>query len=382
MLCFGAAPDSSDNLSLPGKQPSLPLLLGRRLNWGPFKAAIKGFLGMSLDKEGAENIIVMGLGEGEGSRTAGRWKREVLRTLAALLWFGGVAYCMSVVQIIGDERMIRSGLTSMTPLPDAGLDLVPHPQWWPKSAADLVLNSYVVISLIACILSARINRGGVNSVLIYVRRLLWLFGFCYLLRLLTLGGTTLPSSNTNCLFVKRSLLDYLTTGPLVLIGKAQTCTDKLFSGHTALATLLTWFWMATFWTKAARWQKFTARIYAFSHGSGVFIASMMCRHHYTVDVVLAIIIGTLVFHMYHLIIWVKEGYDLGHPYFTVRYGAGPTQVNGTEHQMVDTNSDSETDSDLPGPHAIRMKPRRAPRAARIAFSIVGWLEGMDLRTRA
>lgn len=335
---------------------------------------------MSLGKQATEGVLEMGL---EGSVAPARWKREVLRTLAAVLWFGGVAYCMSVVQIIGDERMIRSGLTTMTPLPDAGLDLLPHPSWWPKSAADLVLNSYVVISLLACILSARFNRAGPISVLIYVRRLLWLFGFCYFLRLLTLGGTTLPSSNPHCLFVKRALLDYLTTGPLVLIGRAQTCTDKLFSGHTALATLLTWFWLATFWTKAPRWQKFPARIYALCHGSAVFIASMMCRHHYTVDVVLAIIIATLVFHMYHLIIWVKEGYDRGHPYFTVRYGAGPTQVSGhgpEHHQMVNTSSDSDGDGELPGPPALRMKARRAPRAARIAFALVGWLEGLELRT--
>lgn len=307
------------------------------------------------------------------------WKRELGRTLAALLWFGVVAYLMSIVQIIGDERMIRSGLTEMTPLPDAGLDLVPHPDWWPKSAADLTLNSYVVISLIACCISAAMNGGGPVFVMIYVRRLLWLFGFCYFLRLMTLGGTTLPSSNTKCLFVKRAMLDYLTTGPLVLIGKAQTCTDKLFSGHTALATLLTWFWLATFWTKSPRTQKFVARIYAMSHGSGVFIASMMCRHHYTVDVVLAIIIATLVFHLYHLIIWVKEGYDRGHPYFTVRYGGGPSEVwrEGPAHQMVDTNSDSES-ADLPGPSGLA-KTKRAPRAARIAFSIVGWLEGLDLR---
>lgn len=308
----------------------------------------------------------------------------MLRTLAALLWFGGVAYVMSVVQIIGDERMIRSGLTNMTPLPDAGLDLVPHPSWWPKSAADLTLNSYVVVSLVACIISARQNKAGPVFVLIYVRRLLWLFGFCYLLRLFSLGGTTLPSSNTKCLFVKRRMVDYLTTGPLVLIGRAQTCTDKLFSGHTALTTLLTWFWFATFWTKSPRAHKIIARSYAGIHGSAVFIASMMCRHHYTVDVVLAIIIASLVFHVYHMIIWVKEGYDRGFPYFSVRYGGGPAQVCRTDsgHQMIEAMH-SDTESAL----AVKMSAvegggggKRAPRAARIAFALLGWLEGLDLRT--
>lgn len=364
MLCFG-----STNLSLlRGSGPSETLLTSSQ---SPKRPPHRPILTENYNM-GPE----MGI---SGEQRGKEWKRELARTLAALLWFGVVAYLMSVVQIIGDERMIRSGLTNMTPLPDAGLDLVPHPDWWPKSAADLTLNSYVVISLVACCISAALNGGGPVFVMIYVRRLLWLFGLCYFLRLMTLGGTTLPSSNTKCLFVKRTMLDYLTTGPLVLIGKAQTCTDKLFSGHTALATLLTWFWLATFWTKSPRIQKFVARIYAFIHGSGVFIASMMCRHHYTVDVVLAIIIASLVFHIYHLIIWVKEGYDRGHPYFTVRYGGGPSEVcrKGIAHQMVDTGSDSDS-ADLPGPSSS-IKPRRAPRAARIAFAIVGWLEGLDLR---
>ncbi len=312
----------------------------------------------------------------------GRWKRETLRTLASVIWFGIIAYCMSVVQIIGDERMIESGLTTMTPLPDAGLELLPHPSWWPKAAADLTLNSYALISLISCCISARINRAGFIFPIIYLRRMFWLFGFCYLLRLMTLGGTTLPSSNTKCLFVKRTFWDYLTTGPLVLIGKAQTCTDKLFSGHTSLATLLTWFWMATFWTKSTFAQKLLARTYAFIHGSGVFIASLMCRHHYTVDVVLAIIISTLVFHTYHMIIWVQEGYHQGFPYFSVRYGGGPSEVCRTEqeHEMMataDAGSDNDS-SQIEMGHKVTLK--RAPRAARIAFSIVGWMEGLDLRT--
>lgn len=313
---------------------------------------------------------------GEYVYSAGRWKHELLRTLAALLWFLLVAYVMSVVQILGDERMIAYQLTMMTPLPDIGLSMLPHPSWWPKAAADMTLNSYVVVSLVACIVSARLHKGGSIFVMIYVRRLLWLFGFCYFLRLLTLGGTTLPSSNQQCLFVKRSLLDYLTTGPLVLIGKAQTCTDKLFSGHTALATLLTWFWLATFWTKASRHQKWLARTYALCHGSAVFVASLICRHHYTVDVVLAIIVATLVFHLFHMCIWVKEGHDRGLDYFSVRYGAGPSELYRQQHQQL---GDSDGESELALPIAAKAAPKSAPRAARIAFSTVGWIEGLDLR---
>jgi hypothetical protein len=316
-----------------------------------------------------------------------RWKEEGLRTLAALLCFGVSAYAMSVVQILGDERMIATlEKQDVPPLPDIGLDLLPHPVWWPKAAADLTLNSFVVISLVACVISVWRHRQGMFLVLVYIRRLLWLFSFCYILRLVSLGGTTLPSSNTNCIIVKRALKDYIKTGPLILLGKAQTCTDKLFSGHTSLASLLVWFWWVVFGTKRNRFEKFVWRSYAFIHGSGVFIASMMCRHHYTVDVVLAVIISTLVFHIYHMILWVKEGYDKGHPYFSVKYGGRPAYLHDTEDsgshlpQMQEASSYNNsmtmlkiTTDDIPR--------YRAPLATRIVFKAVGWMEGLDIRQR-
>lgn len=288
--------------------------------------------------------------------------------------------------------MIKLGLQNMPPLPDLSFSLLPEPAWWPKSAADLAMFTFIAVSFMACCISARLNKGdSVIFVLIYVRRFLWLLGFCYLLRLCTLGGTTLPASTSSCLMVKRTFWEYFTTGPLVILGMEQTCTDKLFSGHTVLATLLIWFWMATFWTKAQRWEKILFRTYALLHGSSIFIASMMSRHHYTVDVVLAIIIGTLVFHIYHLIIWIKEGYDRGLSYFSIRYGGGPTELYRTHHlsyvepstQGIIGSSEkqpSEAETLETGSMDSKFTTRKtAPRMARLAFGMIGWAEGLDLR---
>ncbi len=264
----------------------------------------------------------------------------------------------------------------MPPLPDVILRILPSPSWWPESAPDITLHSFILVSFVACCISARLNRSDCIFVMIYMRRLFWLYGLCFLLRLLTLGGTTLPSSLENCPFFRRNLWEYLTAGPLILMGQVDTCTDKLFSGHTSLATLTTWFWMSTFWTKSSFSTKLLVRTYAFLHGSSVFIASLMSRKHYTVDVVLAIIISTLVFHTYHLIIWVQEGYHRGFPYFAVRYGGGPSKVcKDIESKENALNDSSDTDSTQIG----NARVRRAPRAARIAFSTVVWMEGLDLR---
>jgi hypothetical protein len=80
---------------------------------------------------------------------------------------------------------------------------------------------------------------------------------------------------------------------------------------------------------------------------------------------------------------VKEGYDQGHPYFSIRYGGGPSQLcpRKPEHHMVETTSDCDSGTELPGPHAITLKqPGQAPRAARWAFAVVGFMEGLELRT--
>ena len=79
---------------------------------------------------------------------------------------------------------------------------------------------------------------------------------------------------------------------LVFLQIDQTASDLMFSGHTALLVTIAWFFS-----------------YYVAHASGVawlytilgmyFI--LATRHHYTVDLVVAFTISSLVFWVYHLL---------------------------------------------------------------------------------
>lgn len=305
-----------------------------------------------------------------------RLYEEILRTIFAFSFFITVGYTMTIIQLLGDERLIALGLTKMQALPDLGFDLVPHPHWFPSWGCEIPLFALIISSFLGCIISSRSHNGGFMFILIYVRRFLWLLGLCYLFRLFALGGTTLPSSDPKCVFYSRTFTEYFTYAPLVIFGQVETCTDKLFSGHTTVAMLLSWFWIASFWTKSSFFQKFIARFYVMTLVAALIATLLMSRGHYTVDMVLAIIISTLVFHIFHLVLWIKEGMDRGNKFFSVRYGAGPTEVCRMHHLPDALLSDTG----LVTPNIYhREVDKPVPPLARAAFDIVGWMEGLDIR---
>lgn len=376
-----------------------------------------------------------------------RWKDEVIRTAWALLFFLLVALLMSMVQVIGDERSIRTSmqnakmspqnpntygmmtgveyhrlvpLNSMDgPLPDLAIEVLPHPRGFPKWMADITLNSFVVSSILFGLLGQVVMRAGKTDtllsgtkraaiILVYARRVIWLFGICYGFRAFSLFGTTLPSSNPACHLVKRSGWEWLTTGPKILVGAAQTCTDKLFSGHTCLAMLLFWTWFlacgvhgSTSTSGLFRLRRILYITYAALHSSAVWICSLICRHHYTVDIVLAMIVSSLVFHTYHLLLWILQsqmaqryaGYgEVWRPF--IGHGGDLEYLGGSAAVLMtakynDSNSDEENNNHQlesvvyhrPYPRVnnavFLAPPHRHP--LHWALLTVAWMDGIDLR---
>jgi hypothetical protein len=129
------------------------------------------------------------------------------------------------------------------------------------------------------------------------RRYFWLYGVGYFLRMCSLAGTVLPPSNPLCIPQMRSWWETAKMTPLLLIGKANTCTDKLYSGHTTVATLLLWFWLDARNIAGDRTISFW-RVYAVFHFFGMITTSILGHNHYTVDIVLAFIINTLTYTCY------------------------------------------------------------------------------------
>ena len=76
---------------------------------------------------------------------------------------------------------------------------------------------------------------------------------------------------------------------------AQVCYDFLFSGHTATATLL-----GAVWPLHAPWL--AGRLFGPSLAAAVVFLISYERLHYTVDIVLALIIAALVLALHHVLL--------------------------------------------------------------------------------
>ncbi|KAJ2846976.1 hypothetical protein IWW36_004090 [Coemansia brasiliensis] len=115
----------------------------------------------------------------------------------------------------------------------------------------------------------------------------------YLLRSITISVTTLPPSIVNCTpKVAHNREEWASIIPQMISGQVSGCTDKLFSGHTCLL-----FISFLIWTRYARHWIFI--VYSFVHTTLGIATVLAVRLHYTVDVILAIVLTFLAHQFYY-----------------------------------------------------------------------------------
>jgi len=234
------------------------------------------------------------LDEPDGKHVKSNLLTELKRTSLSVWFFVFVMWLNSVVQAVGDTRFNEHFKSQPVVLVDLGFEVVARPEGFPKWAADVALISFVLLSFTSWLVSNSYRFGlksGCAVTLSMMRRIFWLCGTCALFRAICLLGTTLPPSNSECKVKSYTFSEALRVGAEVLLGLGQTCTDKIFSGHTSMATIFTWCWVI--------YGTQSGKLYGIVHGNSVWIASLMYRHHYTVDISVAIVVASLVFHLYH-----------------------------------------------------------------------------------
>lgn len=235
-----------------------------------------------------------------------RAKAEFIRLAISIAWLLCTALAMALVQIDGDslqaENMsirIESGTESnITPIVDrvfAGLPKIPDGSFFNP---DIALHSFMIISLVA----AFINWPLLTAIARF-RRFLWLFGLGYFLRMLCLAGTIMPPSNPTCIPIERSLIESILMTPALLFGFIHTCTDKIFSGHTIVATLILCSWIDARIEASDAWYSVWF-IYPVLHFLFMVTTSIMGWNHYTVDIVVSIIVNVLTFSLYKCLLYV------------------------------------------------------------------------------
>lgn len=276
--------------------------------------------------------------------------KEALRTLYALIYFITCSLIMVTVQVRNDNLSIATQVIKQKSLPDVVLDSK-HRLQMPAGMPDWTLFSFIAASVAVHLATVR-PRG---RIMLTARRFFWLLGSCYGLRALSLAGTVLPPSNPHCVYQRRDGWRILMAGPQLLVGAVHTCSDKIFSGHTIVATLLTCSW----WQLSTNWA---VRTYPVLHEIAMIVCGLSGRHHYTVDIVVALIVAVSVFHLYHLlvrIVCVAELHERG-PYLPLKMAAH-------------FNASTEDNEDIRIGSLFSKYPARAIRI------LIKYMDGIDLR---
>ncbi|KAK9693573.1 hypothetical protein K7432_013863 [Basidiobolus ranarum] len=190
---------------------------------------------------------------------------------------------MLLIQQLSDQRWVAS--TTKEPLADLGFSTMPSLQheWIP----DVFVVSLATFTLVSLLLSA---EAWIDAIVIF-RRFCWLTGTLYLLRSVTIIVTTLPCPRGCEPIVSQNFKEFLWNGCLLMFGVQKTCSDNIFSGHTMILVSSMLMWQV--YGKNA-WLK----LYSIIHCLVGIITIVATRMHYTVDIVIAILLTFSVYSMY------------------------------------------------------------------------------------
>eukprot|EP01029_Cantina_marsupialis_P006695 TRINITY_DN17393_c0_g1_i1.p1 TRINITY_DN17393_c0_g1~~TRINITY_DN17393_c0_g1_i1.p1 ORF type:complete len:365 (+),score=48.81 TRINITY_DN17393_c0_g1_i1:49-1143(+) len=181
---------------------------------------------------------------------------------------------------------------------DIGFAIVPE---IPPGSLWRELSELMQFGLIFAILGSSIFRSYEKRVVfweMWFRIMITSLGF----RSLTVFWTILPGPAPHCRIGSPEYSPpegwfdvFVRMGPLY--GKTKNCGDLLYSGHTCVVTNMTWLVI----TKMAPKNPQHRRIFQMCGALYLFIFCCLVvgsRKHYTVDVVLGFIIGSLLFHRF------------------------------------------------------------------------------------
>jgi len=356
--------------------------------------------------------------------------KNLPRTLNALNFTLTLSTFMTAMQAVADNRAISAGLHRQAdePLPDFLMDLASAAI--PMHMADLLLNSLIFFSISMFLVSWRwrIQQYGTEEghyrTLRIARKFFWMLGFAYLFRSLSLLSTTMPPTDPRCVYKQRNWKQIPFMAFEIMTKQGNTCSDKVFSGHSSMATLVGLFWLGALLrpdrgssespkSKVPLWRKaaaFFISIWVLS----VYIFCVLCRNHYSIDIVVAILVCTGIFSTYQLCVrvieLVKSSTDEGQvfasssnaslPAYNITY-LNPSKTTSIiyspiKHQDPELALESPTIAmnEITSPHLTANEkpsdfskeptepPSKIPYAPRLfvrMLRVVAWMDGFDLK---
>ena len=252
--------------------------------------------------------------------------RSLPRTILALAFALLLSAFMTAMQAVTDNRAIAAGLHRQAddPLPDLLMDWTgtSGAKFIPMYTADLFLNSLVAFTILCFLFSWRwrIQRYGPEEghfrTLRIARKFLWMLGFAYLFRSFSLLSTTMPPTDPRCIYKHRDWKQISLMAVEIMTKQGNTCSDKIFSGHSSMATLVCLFWLGALVrpdrhphtanaTSVPLWRK-VAAIGIVLWTSLVYIFCVLCRNHYSIDIIVAVLVCSGIFSTFQLSLKIVE----------------------------------------------------------------------------
>ncbi|KAL0478870.1 sphingomyelin synthase-related protein [Acrasis kona] len=204
-----------------------------------------------------------------------------------------ITYIMAVAQVVVQNYSIKMKVDRNPPVFDLGFKILPYVHH--ETLPDYLTLGYLGISFLI-ILFTRKMSVAVDA----ARRLLIVLGVVFFIRAVSISVTWLPNPFPLC---KASELgNPLVEALLILAAQAKTCQDCFFSGHSVAITLSCMLWYDYLNTKI--WIRLLAIPAAFIGA----LVILLCRFHYTVDVIFGFLITFLMWKYYHMFLHRIERY--------------------------------------------------------------------------
>ncbi|EPZ33886.1 hypothetical protein ROZALSC1DRAFT_28269 [Rozella allomycis CSF55] len=239
------------------------------------------------------------------------------------------------MQIISDDVYLKhkENINSTITVHDMAFSVIPDLRNIVHHGfADLAVVSFTMVSIVHQILeSPNFDR------FLLLRRSVFAIMILYVIRTLTIIVTQIPPSDPSfCASFPNEFGALINRMFEIFTGSKKACTDMIFSGHMAFMTvsLVRW-WIDT--TKNRQWIKLCKRLISSIHVALSAVLFLGLRLHYTVDIVLGIIIAVFVTVGVELICWyVYISLDSNFAFQAVRYWV---EASGTRKGWIHASTD-------------------------------------------
>ena len=213
------------------------------------------------------------------------------RIVAAWLLWACAMMSNAVIGVLLQRYTDHSSRPSSPPLRDFGFDLLPY---IPSKSLGFSIPDLCALGSATMIAFNIVLQFRPAFATILLRRILFISAIAYFGRTLSVPMTLLPNPDTECVPTVGRTTSVLLSIILVPFGATVTCSDVFYSGHTIPITcaILTWMDYLTL--------RRHIRFLGITVSSLALVGIIVTHFHYTVDVVYAVVVTTVVWKLYHL----------------------------------------------------------------------------------